>query len=201
MMRDEQTVLRCLQSSEPPPASAACGGIFPSLDFWVARSLLFIKQEGLLMEVTNSQACVFLVWSHQIWVVSVKPVGKQSLGWTKCPARSNSFTSSGHFLQTFSYGRATKDLNLCSLATTNFLLCTNLVPDPFLKSINGKVLSKIATSLCILVILRKKNSPKYLTKKSSLAFGALLFGYREHNSYQASVILVLWVLIPPFYLH
>lgn len=45
------------QCSEPPPVSAASGGIFPSLDFWVACSLLFIKPEGLLMEATNCQAC------------------------------------------------------------------------------------------------------------------------------------------------
>lgn len=42
------------QCSEPPPVSAACGGIFSSLDFQVAYTLLFIKPEGLLMEVTNS---------------------------------------------------------------------------------------------------------------------------------------------------
>lgn len=199
MMRDQQAVLRCLQSSDPPPVSAACGGIFTSLNFWVAHTLLFVKQEGLLTEVTNSQTCfpslVTLDMGHVCATYREEKLGMSKITWI------NYFTSSGHFLQTFSYGRVKKDLNLCSLAATHFLLCPNLVPDPFFKGISGKVLSKLAASFCILVILRKKNSTKCLTKKSTLAFGALLFGYRGRTRYQASVILVLWALISPFYLH
>lgn len=142
------------------------------------------------MEVTNSQTCLpSLVTSDTGHICATCREAK--LGMSKMSYLKLFFYFFRSLLANIFLWEGGNRIEFVQFNNQTFSFVKDLVPYPFLKSISGKFLSKIATSFCILVILRKKNSTKCLTKKSSLAFRALLFGYRGHTSYQASVILVL----------